>query len=436
MKIPLPLRWHRSLFLAAVVLAGAYLATDAVRVTLVQTWVESTDIRDIERAAILDKNNAELYYRRGIHYLFAADVGSSNSLELLRKATELNPKIGKYWMGLGRGCFLEHDLKCADQSFEKAIRLSPTAPRIEWETAAYYALTDRAEESFVHLRRLLQLDPLRAPAVFDFTWRAFEPNDVWRMVIVPLPNPRVRCEYLAFLLDQHRLDLAMEYWTDTVRSSPVPPIEAATSYIEGLLRVKQYGEAAKVWQDLRRLGAMPRASVDKNNLVFNGGFEQPTLDAAFDWHTTPGSYVAVSFSDKWIHDGTHALWVNYTAPHNTDDESAFELVPVDADTRYVLTGYSRSEDIASDSGPRLRVLDPECQACLNVSTDMTVATTPWHEIKLEFSTGPNTHVVRLSVWRPRSRTFPMDITGNFWLDSVSLVAQGPFSRALAMQLTP
>lgn len=436
MKISFPLHRHRVLFLTAVVLVATYLAIETIRIALVQIWIASNDIRNLQRAAILDKDNPEIYYREGIFYLFGVGGSSSNPLPLLRKATELNPRIGKYWLGLGRSCFVGHDQACADRSFEEAVRLSPMVPRIEWEAAAYYALTGQSQESFVHLRRVLQLDPEKAPTVFDFTSRAFAPTDVWRNVVVTLPDPRVRCEYLAFLLNQHRLDLAKEYWSDTVSSSPGPPIEAASLYIKGLLQVKQYGEAGKVWRDLLRLGAVRRPSDDKNNLVFNGGFEQPRLDVDFDWNVVPGSYVAVHFSERWTYEGKRALWVDYTAPHNTEEESAYEFVPVDANTQYVLTAYARSDEITSDSGPRLRVLDPMCATCLDAATAMTVANTGWHKLELRFTTGPTTELLRLSVWRPRSRTFPMDITGSFWLDAVSLVALGTVSPNEAMAAMP
>jgi hypothetical protein len=29
-------------------------------------------------------------------------------------------------------------------------------------------------------------------------------------------------------------------------------------------------------------------------------------------------------------------------------------------------------------------------------------------------------VIRISVWRPRSRAFPMEISGQFWLDDVAV----------------
>ena len=58
-------------------------------------------------------------------------------------------------------------------------------------------------------------------------------------------------------------------------------------------------------------------------------------------------------------------------------------------------------------------------------SDTTMGTTPWHPLRLSFSTGPQTRAVRLSFWRPRSRVFPMEISGTCWLDVVSLECLGP-----------
>jgi hypothetical protein len=114
------------------------------------------------------------------------------------------------------------------------------------------------------------------------------------------------------------------------------------------------------------------------------------------------------------------LRLDFTSNQNDESEAVYQIVPVAPSRAYLLTAYTRSEDITSGSGPRLRVLDPGCAGCLNVSTETTVGTTPWHLVSLRFSTGAQAQVVRVSVWRPRSRAFPEEITGTFWLDAVSL----------------
>ena len=65
----------------------------------------------------------------------------------------------------------------------------------------------------------------------------------------------------------------------------------------------------------------------------------------------------------------------------------------------------------------------------NVMSETTVGTTPWHQISLKFCTGPDTKLVQLSVIRVRGRTFPTEITGSFWLDTVVLKSLGPASES-------
>jgi len=105
---------------------------------------------------------------------------------------------------------------------------------------------------------------------------------------------------------------------------------------------------------------------------------------------------------------------------NNEFELTYQLVPVVPETTYELTAYVESKTITSDSGPRLRVVDPECVACLDVATPGTTGTTDWHQVTTQFTTGQKTDVVRLSLWRPRSRSYPMEISGQSCFDDISL----------------
>jgi hypothetical protein len=157
-------------------------------------------------------------------------------------------------------------------------------------------------------------------------------------------------------------------------------------------------------------------------LVFNGDFEQPPLNAGFDWHCAASPYVSIDFSDARAYQGTRCLRLDFTVKRNDNYEPVNQVIPVIPGQEYLLTAYARSQNITSDSGPRLRLLDPDCAECLDVSSEATVGTTTWHPVTVKFSTTAQTHFVRLSIWRLRGRTFPTEITGTFWLDAVSLRA--------------
>ena len=422
MQISLDLPWPRIVFFSAVMLLGAGGVLETVRLALVETWTNSSQFRDLERAQAIDPGDPETYYRMGTLNLLGAGTHPSDPVLLLRKATLLNPKLGRYWLALGRACFVARDQVCADQALEHAAKLSPMTPSTQWEVATYDVFTGRFAESFSRLANLLDADPTREDDVFHFTWRAFDPDMTWQHVISAGKDPRVKCDYLAFLSQNDRVDNAETYWKQMV-ASVRPSFEDAKPYLQSLLQNRKYEEAIGVWTDLLRQGMLTDGSMQPGNLVFNGSFEEPILNAGFDWNTSPAEFVSVNVSGSSAQSGKQSLMIDYTVPNNSDLESAYKLVSVSPNHKYVLSAYTRSEEITSDSGPRLRVQDAECPACLDVMTDMTLGTTGWHQLQVAFSTGPKTAFLRISIWRSRGRTYPMDISGRFWLDSVALSAQ-------------
>ncbi len=160
-----------------------------------------------------------------------------------------------------------------------------------------------------------------------------------------------------------------------------------------------------------------------------GDFEQVPLNGGFDWRTREVPYLWFAFPNSGAYRGGRCLRLDFTVGRNDESEAVYQFVPAAPKQEYLLTAYARSNNITSDSGPRLRLLDPACPTCLDISSETTVGTTPWHPVSLKFSTGDHAQVVRVSVWRPRSRTFPTEITGTFWLDAVSLKRLKPRSRS-------
>jgi hypothetical protein len=175
-----------------------------------------------------------------------------------------------------------------------------------------------------------------------------------------------------------------------------------------------------VWRDLENLGAVQAPGRSPENILFNGSFERDPLHSGFDWRTTPEEYIALDFADRNCSNSKRCLRVDFPVANNAEYEPIYEIVPVEPNRRYELTANARSSEISSDSGPRLRVVDPQCPTCVSAESPASIGTTPWHKIAVNFSTGPKTQQVHVSLWRPRGRSFPMEIQGTFWLASVSL----------------
>ena len=414
------------LFLSLAVMVTLLGSAEAIKIAAVTALGESAEVPDIQKALALDPGNPVLHNR--LAQLYGDSLEPSNlpaAVQEARRATALDPNKSDYWLTLASACESVRDNACADQAVERALDLSPKAPRVWWDAGNHYLRTDRPESALPCFHRLLELSPDYATPTFDLTLRAYgDPKMILEKVVGNEKNPQLGLAFADFMSANNEFDAAHQAWTRIAGGGSPFPFAAVQPYIERLLSHGQYQEARAIWLNLEGRGIIAKpADSGEGDLVFNGGFEQSPLDAGFDWRSPASSYVSVDFTDASPYEGAHCLRVDFPVGQNDEFEPVYQIVPVVPDLAYSLTAYVRSRDITSDSGPRLRVTDPDCPTCLDAVTDSTVGSTPWHKVTMSFAAGAKTQAVRVSVWRARSRVFPMEISGTFWLDAVSLRAE-------------
>ncbi|MFB3917612.1 MAG: hypothetical protein ACE14M_12835 [Terriglobales bacterium] len=418
------------MFVLTVALPTSVLIAQTIRIVLAEMWGASPETSKIQRAIWLDPANPELHYSLGGNYLLGTErAGLEESVEEFRKATKLNPHSSVYWSGLAMACYAAGEQSCAGEAFHKAAELAPSNPYRVWEAAVNDVISGRRREAVAQLKRYVELQPDRASTAFELLLRHFEEYDVIRNDLLgATANINARLAYLDFLAAGKRFDLAGSYWAEMVAARSGVPFAGVKPYLERLIACGHYAEAAQLWSYLEKTGVVANVPHLDENLVFNGNFEREPLDAGFDWRYQQQRFLNLDFSSQPAHSGARALRVDFTSPQNLEYEPVIQLVPMAPNESYLLTAYVKSDGITSDSGPRFRVSDPQCPACLNTATEGVTGTTSWHQVALRFTTGPETEVVRISIWRPRSRSFPMEISGTAWFDDVSLRPVQPGSE--------
>ncbi len=411
-------RQHAALFLLAAFLPGLWLIYLTARTGLAKTWGESWELPKLERAAALDSGNAQLRFNLGTAYLWAGGGNPAAAVRELRAATRLNPNAAAYWSALAKACYAAGEAGCADQAFEAASRLGPANPRLAWEAGLHYTVSRRPQAGRPHFRRLLRLQPGQSAAVFALLLDAGDdPELIWRE-LAGAAEGDVRLAFLSALVEHSQFPAAEEFWGEVAGAPGRLPLAPALRFVETLLRCGHYRAASQVWRHLKRSGVVAGGS--PASLVFNGGFEQPLLAEGLDWHLPPQKYLAADLAGTGAHSGGYALHLDFTVPENAEYEPAYQFVAVTPGESYTLSAWVRSQNLTSDSGPRLRVEDPRCPACLSLASAGTVGTQSWQRVELRFAAPATAEMIRLSLWRPRSRSFPMEISGQFWLDDVSL----------------
>jgi hypothetical protein len=200
-----------------------------------------------------------------------------------------------------------------------------------------------------------------------------------------------------------------------------PNLSLVKPFLDFLIDHNQIQDAATVWSDLQHAGVIPPAPPRQaDNLLYDGSLEGPPLNTGFGWRMSASPDLEFDFSDPSAYEGAKCLRINFAVGRNADYDLLDQVVLVQPKTRYQLTAYVRSDNLSSESGPRLRVIELGCQNCPAPTSDPTVGTTSWHPIEVAFMTQPQTQAVRISFWRPQEQRFAGDITGTVWLDDLTL----------------
>lgn len=415
-----PLTVHRRrLFVVLALVPALLLLWEAGRSAAAMTLAASANPDALEWAVRLDPSNPALEEELGLDYLDG--LGAADSLAALnhfRSAVVLGPERASSWAKMAVACDSLNDSHCAERGLVRALRLAPMTPHLYWLAGNYYLRRSQPERALPLLRRLLELDSSYAQPTFSVCLRMLKDPELIEHALMPAgKDPNLRLAYANFLDAQGESGAARRAWADAVRLGSRFPFSLVEPYVDRLIDSGRLEQAVSAWSDLERLGVI--GAGDAGNLVYNGGFERPLLHAGFDWRYQQEPYVAADFKDAGAFEGQHCLRLDYMGT-NADFEPVLQWVPVASRQRYLLTAEMRSERISSNSGPRLRVVDPGCPACLDVSSEMAVGSTAWRQVSIEVTAGPQTRWLRLSVWRPHSRAFPTEITGRFWLDAVRL----------------
>jgi tetratricopeptide (TPR) repeat protein len=406
-------------FLAMIACPGVWLAGETMRVAIAELLGRTDRMEQVQQALRLDSGNPELRRRLGLLYEWDLEqTDFRKAVVQMRQATSLQPNRADYWSELGEVCFVSQDNGCAEQAYARAVELAPHLPRYSWSIANYYLLTGRQSDALAYFRQYFERTDGDPSAAFSILLRAIGDPQMIRQA---LPDSRndVTLAYIYFLSVNGYPEAAYKLWSSLVSAGLHAPFSEVRPFLERLIASGSFDQAMEVWRYLEQIGSI-QIEEPRDSLVYNGEFEHDPLGAGFDWRDRQEGLFTVDFADQNTYRGHRCLRVDFDVPENADCEPVYQIVPVLPNQQYLLTAQVRSVDITSDSGPRLRVVDSQCPKCLWVGSDGVTGSTPWHLITLAFSTSSHTHAIRLSVWRPRTRTFPMEIQGHFWLDSVTL----------------
>lgn len=380
--------------------------------------------QNFARAVRLASADPEYHLMLGRLYQYdVSNIDREKALHHLQRAAQLDPDNARPWLELGAAFEIEGDTVQAEACLRQADRLAPNIPLIQWAIGNSYLLHGSVDDAFRHFRGVLAGTRAYDQVLFSTAWKAS--GDPTKILEELVPH-RLETEmsYLTFLVANQRLDEARPVWQRVVAAPEGLRIQHSSQYIGALIKANRPREAYAVWQDLARKGLI-RGGYEpaSGNLVFNGDFEDEVVGAGFDWRVFSPDGATAGIDEMTYRSPRRAAVVHFAGTHNVNFRHVLQFVKVQPRTSYRLQAFMRTENITTDSGPRLEVYDFYDPASLLQQTEnMLGSTSGWEPFVMDFTTGPKTELIVVALRRLRSQKFDNQIAGKVWLDDVRLTS--------------
>ena len=351
----------------------------------------------IQTAIKWDRDNPEYYDALGTLTHFYAVTGNlSESVQFYESATRLSPYDAHFWSDLGAAYDWAGRPDDALNAFQRALRLFPNSPEINWRFANFNFRTHRIPEGLRALQVVLAGNSPAHRDVFLLATTATRDNSA---ILEMLPWLRL-------------LQLKLPF-----------DLRLAFPYLDALIQHREPDRLVAAWSALsERFAAQIGPLLTSANLIANGSFEYDILNGGLDWRVLPVEGAVVSMDSRDPFEGARTLRIEFDGARNLDYGHVFQYVPVQPNTRYRFSGSIRVKGITTDSGPRFQVFDAFNMGKLFLSSENIVGTASWSWQQFEFKTA-DTHLLVVRVARPPSNKFDNQIAGVVWIDRVSLVPE-------------
>jgi tetratricopeptide (TPR) repeat protein len=413
-------RWVAVLLAFAAV---AWLSYAGVIHALASHYGESANPEDWPRASKIEPANAENWYRLGRYRQL--DFEHSDlplAITYYRRAVELDPHSPYYKLDLASALEMNGDDAEAEKYFRAAQEGYPISAEVSWRYGNFLLREQRLPEAYAEIHRALLVDPKLLPLAVSRAWHS-DP-DVRVLLDQVLPNTvEADWQALSYLIEAQEGVAALAVWNHLAGMKPHVDWKIVYSFIDLLTNQERFEEAGSVWrQSLTAEGKAPPAS-PADSLIFDGGFESDLSNGGFGWRLMDVPGADFDFDTEEKHSGSRSARIIFDRTQNLDYGHLFQWVLVSPGTRYRFRGFLHTDQISTESGMRFEIKDPR-RPGLDVFTTNETGSVPWTMEEVEFTPGPQTHLIYVILRRTPGVHFDNKLGGTVWVDDVALVAEG------------
>jgi len=381
-----PAGWARLLPLGAALVGLAVAAAFSIRAGWADYRMRQETVDSTRRAIALMPGQAEYHARLA---WLVADTDPRMAGDALRRAVALNPWDARSWIELGLSAEASGDNATSIQCLLRAAAVDTKfLPR--WTLANYYFRHDDVAMFWYWTRQAAAMVYGDALAMFRLCGKVAEDG---RLIDrLEIRNPDVRAGYLAYLLDQNRMDLiapAVHLLLQQKREADVPLLLSAC---ERLLAARRVDQAVEIWNRLADAGhvAFRTPAGDGRQFLANGSFTVTPTSLGFDWRLPVVEGISASREEDPL-----GLRLTFSGTEPEDCEALVQFVPLRPKTPYQLSFAFRTQGIPDAAGLAWRIADAAAGTVLREGPSL--ASEPDTQVHLSFETPAECRLVRLSL---------------------------------------
>src|SRR5882757_2001097 len=414
----------RSLLVIGSLIVALWVSFFGVRSGIAGLEADGKSITNLRWAVRLEPGNPEFWYRLG-HYqqfnLEQPDVVAS--VASYQKAVALNPGYTEAWLDLGTAYELDGNKAAAQEAFSRAKKTYPASADVAWRYGNFLLRQGTLAEAFAELRLALQADPRRAGAVFSRVYRADPDIDAILNDLLP-PLPAAYVDAIAEAVDSQQLAVAQTMWMRLMKLNPHLKLWQFDKFVGALQTHRDYVAAREVWDQGTSTMNLPPLIQPRDSVLWDPSFESGLSNEAFAWYfhsLLEGVHAEIDTAEKLS--GKQSLRLTFDGKHNPGSDIACAFGVVTPGTKYLFSGWVKTRNITGDQGIRFHLKSlGNNQIPLETSREIH-GTMPWTSIEQDWTAGPGVRLVEVCITRDPSTDADIHISGDAWVDDVTLVPE-------------
>jgi Flp pilus assembly protein TadD len=342
------------------------------------------------------------------------------AVRLHEEAVRRSPNDYRLWLELGRAREQAGDTVGGEKALRRAIELAPAYTYPRWYLGNLLLRSGRTDDAFAELRHAAEGNPLAFRGqVFDAAWNIFD-KDVQTIERAVGESASVRAQLAAFLAAHERADDAVRLWTSLSASEKQQERKTGEDLLKALFDRKQYLAARELARDL---GV---ESAEEVGRIANSGFENSISApgaSLFGWQVNGVAQTEAAIDSGMHRTGNRSLRIIFNGFAKPAYYNIVQVVPVEANTRYRLTAYVRTQDLKSGGTPLIEVANTADNKVLGTSAPFPLGRNDWQPVTIEFSTPDKTE----GIYVRTNRAFCGEVCpifGIIWYDDFNLERLG------------